>query len=78
MSESDLIGLLLLVAGAALALHARKREFDRTNAFGIERFPAFGARLRSKSGDYVLLGGAIASLGTGAIVLASNHIDTWG
>ena len=74
----DLVGLLLLGAGITLGLTASKRRFDRTNAFGVERFPSFGAKLRSRSGDYVLKGGAIGSLAIGTLLLASNHVDTWG
>ena len=74
----DLIGLLLLGAAFVLALIAKRRRFDRTNAFGIERFPSFGAKLRGQSGDYPLKGGAIGSLAVGALLLSSNHIDTWG
>jgi hypothetical protein len=75
---SDAFGALLLVAGLAIGLAAKKRRFDRTNAFGMERFPTFGAKLRIRSGDYVLKGAAIASLSIGTLLLSANHIDTWG
>ena len=74
----DFVGLLLLGAGITLGITASKRRFDRTNRFGIERFPTFGAKLRSRSGDYLLKGGAIGSLAIGTLVLASDHIDSWG
>jgi len=74
----DLMGLLLLGAGIALGLTASKRRFARTNRFGIERFSSFAAKLRSRSGDYLLKGGAIGSLAIGTLVLASDHIDSWG
>jgi hypothetical protein len=73
----DTFAMLLLGVGTMLGLAGGKRRFDRTNAFGIERFPTFGAKLRSRSG-YVLIGGAMALLAGGALLLAFNHIDTWG
>ena len=74
----DLVGLLLLGAGTACGLTASKRRFDRTNPFGVERFPTFGGKLRTRSADYLLKGGAIGSLAIGVLLLSSNHIDTWG
>jgi len=78
MALTDVIGLVLLAAGIASGLTAKTRRFDRTNQFGIERFPSFGAKLRSRSGDYLLGGIAICSMAIGTVLLASNHIDSWG
>ena len=74
----DLVGVLLLVAGAALLFKSKQRRFKRTNEFGVERFPNFLEKLRGRSSDYVLVGGSIASLAIGTIMLASNHVDSWG
>jgi len=74
----DLVALLLLGAGIAIGLAAKRRRFDRTNAFGIKRFPTFGAKLQSRSGDYLLIGGATALVAGGMLLPASNHLDTWG
>ena len=75
---SDIVSLLMLVVGTSFAITAKKRRFDRTNAFDIERFSSFWGKLRSRSGDLVLIGIAISFLGLGIILLSANHLDTWG
>ncbi|MEP6482568.1 MAG: hypothetical protein ABJA94_11235 [Rhodoglobus sp.] len=70
--------MLLLLAGAGCALTARKRKFDRTNAFGIERHGSFWAKLTNRTGDTALVALAICGSGAGTILLAVNHLDTWG
>ncbi len=75
---ADLTGLLLLVAGSILGMKARKRKFDRTNPHGIERFPTYMTKVASKAKDYVLNGSSIMLLTSGTLLLAYNHMDTWG
>ena len=40
---------------AASLLWRRKRQFDRTNEFGIQRHGSFGQKLRADSMDTILL-----------------------
>ncbi len=75
---SDILGLLLLVAGTSFGIAAKKRKFDRTNALGVERHASFWAKLRNRSGDLSLIGLAICCLGLGTLLLSVNHFDTWG
>jgi hypothetical protein len=74
----DSLGLLLLAAGTTFALKAKKRRFDRTNEFGIERFPTFWGKFRNRSVDLALKASAIGCLAIGAVALSSGHLDTWG
>ena len=74
----DFSGFLMIAIGAMLGLKARKRKFDRTNQFGIERFPTYTAKLSSKSKDYAINGIAILSLAIGTTIVAYNHFETWG
>ena len=77
-SLTDLAALLLVAIGIACLITTKRRRFDRINKYGVERFPSFLARLRGRSGDYVLMGAGMILLAAGTIGLASNHIDTWG
>ena len=75
---SDFAGALVLAAGAAFLLMAKRRQFERTNKYGVERFPTFWAKLRARSADHLLRGSSIVFMAVGTLVLASNHIDSWG
>ncbi len=75
---ADLIALLLLLAGGVLSMKARKRQFDRTNPYGVDRFPSYMTKVASKAKDHVLNGGAVMLLGSGTLLLAYNHMATWG
>ena len=74
----DLFGLALLIAGGVLGVWAKKRKFERTNQFGVERFPSFWGKVRARLKDIFLIVSSIALLSSGALLLASNHVDTWG
>ena len=75
---ADLIGLLLLLVGGVLGMKARKRKFDRTNSYGVERFPSYMTKVASKEKDHVLNGGAIMLFASGTLLLSYNHMATWG
>ena len=75
---ADLIGLLLLLAGGVQAMKARKRKFDRTNPYGVERFPNYLKKVASKIKDQVFTCGAIILFSSGSLLLSYNHLDTWG
>lgn len=59
MTGFDFVGAVLLAIGAILLITQRKRRFERTNKFGIERFPGFWAKLKALSSDRLIL---VASL----------------
>jgi hypothetical protein len=75
---ADLIGLILLGLGAIVALAVRRAVHRRTNKYGVEGFHSFAAKLRAQFGDHISIGAAIVLLSAGAIVLALNHVDSWG
>lgn len=68
----------MLAIGFSLGLKSRRRKFDRTNQFGIERFPTYTAKLASKSKDYAINGIAVLFATSGTTILAYNHFETWG
>ena len=74
----DLFGFALLITGGVLGVWARKRKFDRTNRFGVERFPSFWGKVRTRLKDVFLIGSSIVLLSSGLFLLASSHLDTWG
>jgi hypothetical protein len=75
---TDLIGIALLALGTAVAVFVKGAQFRRTNKYGVERFPTFGAKLRVRLGGYMLIGCSAILLTVGTLILASNHIDSWG
>ena len=75
---AEYIGTILLTAGAVLALWRNKRQFDRTNQFGVEQFSSFWDKLRSKMKDGLLGGTSLVFLSGGLLVLAFHYQDSWG
>ena len=53
---TDLVGLLLLALGIAVFFALKRANFQRTNKYGVERFPTFGAKLRAQLGSHILTG----------------------
>ena len=78
MLTTDLVGLLLLALGITIFFVVKRAQFQRTNKYGVERFPTFGAKLRAQLGTHILAGASIVLLAAGTITLASNHVDSWG
>ena len=75
---SDIAGMLLLVAGVWLGILAKQRRFNRTNEFGVERFPSFWTRVMQRSQDYSLVGGCLLAVASGVVLLSSNHFEGGG
>lgn len=75
---SEYIGAVLLVIGAILGFKRRKRRFDRTNEFGVERFQSYGGKLRARFKDGLLGFTSICLLFSGVLILAIQYQDSWG
>lgn len=78
ISAAVLVGVILLAGGALLAFRERKRRFDRTNEYGIERFSSYWAKLRARTVGGVVGIAAIILLSAGALVLALEFESSWG
>ena len=72
------VGAMLIATGVFLGLWRRKRVFDRTNAYGLERFPTYRSKLGTKAKDGALTVSSISLLTIGLLVLAKDHEDSWG
>lgn len=72
------IGALLFVIGGSLLLWRKKRIFDRTNSYGMEQFPDFWSKLRSKAKDAALGAFSFLCLTAGILMLSSHYQDSWG
>ena len=77
-AQVQYIGVALMAIGVLLALVKRKRKFDRTNEFGVERFSSYWSKLSLKIKDGLLSGVAILFLSSGLLTLAIQNQDTWG
>ena len=75
---SDIAGFALLAAGVWCGTLAKQRRFNRTNEFGVERFPSFWMKVRQRSHDYILVGGCLLAVASGVILLTSNHFEGGG
>ena len=75
---NEYVGSILFVVGVLLVLARRKRKFDRTNEFGVERFATFGAKMGAKIKDGLLGGSSILFLSSGLLILAFRYVDSWG
>ena len=72
------VGALLLGIGAWLTYWKRKRTFDRTNEFGVERFPSYLRKLVSLGKDTVIGAGAFVLLSAGTLLVAFQYQYSWG
>ena len=52
--SADLTGLLLIAVGVFLGYQARRRRFDRTNVFGVERSPTYWGGVKARDGHDAL------------------------
>lgn len=75
---AEYVGAILLVVGGLFALWLKKRIFDRTNQFGVERFSSFWGKLGTKTKDVLLGAASIALLSSGLLILAFHYQDSWG
>ena len=74
----DVLGSGLAVLGAILIYWRNKRKFDRTNSAGIEQFPGYSRKLGARLVDLILLALGLGTLTTGVLVVANEHLETWG
>jgi len=75
---AEYVGTILLVMGGLLALWRRKRIFDRTNRYGVERFSSFWGKLANRMKDGLLGGGSLLLFSAGLLILAFRYHDSWG
>ena len=75
---AECFGTVLLVVSGLLALWRKKRIFDRTNEFGVERFSSFLGKLGTNTKDGLLGGASIVLLSSGLLILAFRYQDPWG
>jgi 4-hydroxybenzoate polyprenyltransferase len=74
----NVLGIGAMLVGIALLYRQRKRRFDRTNAFGVQRFPSYLGKLRAMAWDGFLWLAGATLLSAGVIGLAHLHEATWG
>ena len=75
---AEYIGALLLALGMALTLARRKRRFDRTNQFGVERFPSYWAKLSTNIKDGLIRFISLLLLSAGLVIFGFRFEDSWG
>ena len=77
MSFDDLMAGIMLVIGLWLYYVARRRAFNRRNAFGQEVFPSYSGKVIARVGDTVLTLIAFTFGLAGMLFLAFAHPDSW-
>ncbi|MEO6064330.1 MAG: hypothetical protein ABIP49_00925, partial [Lysobacterales bacterium] len=77
-TASDVVGLFLAALGVALALWFKRRRFNRTNAYGVQSFPSFTAKVRAQTADRLMRAASIGCTALAVLMLAVGHVETWG
>ena len=77
-TANDAVGLLLAAIGAVLALGFKRRKFSRTNAYGVQSFPSFTAKVRAQTADRLMRAASIGCTALAVLTLAYGHAGTWG
>jgi hypothetical protein len=72
------VAILLMAGAAGLHFLWKRRVFQRTNAYGVERFESYSSKLGAQSMDWSLKFGSLLLLLAGVLVLSYLHVDTWG
>jgi hypothetical protein len=70
--------LFLLLGAAGLHVMWKRRVFQRTNLFGVERFESYSVQVGAKSIDWLLKFGSMLLLAAGVLLLSYVNVDTWG
>lgn len=63
-------GFVLTAIGFFLSFWKLKRQFDRTNSFGVEQFPSIARKMIATTFDEMLYWVGLASLFVGLFILA--------
>lgn len=74
----EYLGAFFLCLGIVLTFTRKKRIFDRTNQFGVERFPSYRAKLWERMKDGLLRGFSFAMLTGGFLILGFYFENSWG
>ena len=72
------LGIGCVVFGVVLGYKYLRRRFDRTNEFGIERFPSYWKKLTARTKDGALWISSVFLTISGLLMLASQYQDSWG
>ena len=72
------VSALLLGISTWLTYWKRKRVVERSNEFGVERFPSYWRKLVSRGKDTLIGTSAFVLLSAGAFLVAFHYQDTWG
>jgi hypothetical protein len=79
MSNPGSLSLILLVVGMVLILWKQKREYARTNQYGVQQYGSFWNKIRSEAFDNALTGLGYGSAATGALlfIFTDNTAVSW-
>ena len=72
------LGIALVAIGVMLGYKYRRRRFDRTNEFGIERFSSYWNKLVARTKDGILWALSVSTMISGALIIAFQYQDSWG
>lgn len=79
MSDPGSLSLILLVVGMILILWKEKREYARTNQYGVQQYRSFWSKIRSEAIDNALTGLGYGSAAAGALlfIFTDNTAASW-
>jgi hypothetical protein len=75
---SDTLGVVLLGIGGLVIFRFKKKQFNRTNKYGVQQYSSYWVKLAALIKERLLAGIAVLSIGVGVTLLAFNHVESWG
>jgi len=74
----QIAGLISLLIGVLLLYWQRKRKYERSNDYGVERLPSYFGLFKARLLDSMLIIAANGALLAGVFMLAFEYVDSWG
>lgn len=73
----DIFSIFIGFFGATCLWWKNKRQFERTNEFGEERFSSYWKKVKEKFFDEFLRYSGLALFSTGVILIALKYAEEW-
>lgn len=73
----DFLSILIVVLGVTCFWWKNKRQFERTNDYGEERFSSYWSKVKAKFVDEVLRYSGLGLIFSGALIIIFKYAEDW-